>query len=151
MMSSLFGSAASTVTLLTQGFEDANSKLKTMAAPNLSRSQPNVSSPIYSSSNSLSKPTRPANSNTMRKQSGPFMASNGNIPYQSEFCTTIAPKPQAANATPPTPPVIQPVIPQIDVPEVPDLSQLSEEERKLIEAVMQRQKNEEEEEKDVIE
>ena len=149
-MSSLFGSAASTVTLLTQGFEDANSKLKTMATPTLSRSQPNVSSSIYSSSNSISK-TGQINSNNLRKQSGPFMTSNGNIPYQSEFCTTIAPKPQALQPTTSLPQNIQPAIPHIEVPEVPDLSQLSEEERKIIEAVMQKQKNEEDEEKDVIE
>ena len=153
MMSSFFGSAVSTVSLLTQSIEGANSKLKNMTAVNnMSQSQPNVSA----ASNSFSSAGRngiPSN------QTKPVASGNGYIPYQSPYCTTIAPaqkipdisitSPQELDPRPATA-IGQVTTDKMDPPEVPDLSYLPEEERKLIEAVMKRQEAEETEEKDLI-
>ena len=149
MMSSLVGSAVSTVTLLTQG---ANSKLKNMTTTNMSQSQPNVSTSLTSTTTSAKQSW----SSDQRKHSD-VLPQNGYIPYQSEYCTTVAPAQRipSVSVTDVTDLGSRPATAtgnySTDLPEMPDLSHLPEEERKLIEAVMKRQEAEESEEKNLIE
>ena len=168
------GSAVSTVSLLTQSFEGANSKLKNMTAAtnnNISQSQPNVSaatasSNAYSSVNRASFSTTPNLLPGMQPKTNiPVSGNNVYIPYQSAYCTTIALAQKVPDISITSPPdgearpataighmtVDKAGSAASEAPEMPDLSSLSEEERKVIEAVMKRQENEDNAAKNQIE